>query len=249
MNHALNSDIAFLPSSDDQLAQLVARLRQELDAHFSFAPKSEAKLEEVLLGTLGMTSGRQQWQALRDRPIIDGDLLVAIHDAVTQQRIHPELQALMHHEDRQVRALAQNVARFGQDFLVLTYSAGDLYGLKYGQHLTAAEVRACFRMAQGSMDANYGMDWDALDDYAASIIQRRVFHSASITSPLPDGDAHGIRYYGMRQVDELKGKPFGWYDDSGVPYTLVIPDVEEDDAYLLNPNEDRVNGTWAYLAR
>ena len=57
-------DITYLPRSADELTMLTNRLRCELNEHFSFAPKSQPKLEEVVLGTLGLTNGRQQWKAL-----------------------------------------------------------------------------------------------------------------------------------------------------------------------------------------
>lgn len=66
MPHITSNRIFYTPVSDDELDTLTSRLRAELDEHFSFAPKSTKRLEEVVLGTLGMTNGRQQWQSLRE---------------------------------------------------------------------------------------------------------------------------------------------------------------------------------------
>jgi len=58
------NSITYLPRSNDELTSLTQRLRAELDEHYSFAPKANARLEEVVLGTLGIPNGRQQWQSL-----------------------------------------------------------------------------------------------------------------------------------------------------------------------------------------
>lgn len=56
--------ITYVPRSNDELKNLTNRLRSELKDHYDFAPKANARLEEVVLGTLGMPNGRQQWQSL-----------------------------------------------------------------------------------------------------------------------------------------------------------------------------------------
>lgn len=58
----IETGIVYSPRSNDELSLLTRRLRSELNEHFSFAPKSQPKLEEVVLGTLGFPNGRQQWQ-------------------------------------------------------------------------------------------------------------------------------------------------------------------------------------------
>jgi hypothetical protein len=66
MNQGTSARIFYNPASDAELSILTTRLRNELKEHFSFAPKSTSRLEEVVLGTLGMPNGRQQWQALQE---------------------------------------------------------------------------------------------------------------------------------------------------------------------------------------
>lgn len=243
------SDITLMPSSDEQLEILVKRLRKELDEHFSFAPKSDARLEEVLLGTLGMPNGRQQWQRLRDLRTTSESMQNAIEAAIVFRDIRPELSALMHHSDPQVQALMQGLQGYGQDHLVLTYGLGDFDSLVYGRHMTDDEVRATLRLAQRNMDASRGIDWDALDDYASKIFEKRVFIPASPASD--SSDAHGVRYYGPGERAFLKDQPFGWYDVNGACYQLILPEEgeEEEDAYFLDTDGEPVEGHWLYLAR
>jgi hypothetical protein len=69
MNQGTSARIFYNPASDAELSILTVRLRNELKEHFSFAPKSISRLEEVVLGTLGMPNGRQQWKALQETTI------------------------------------------------------------------------------------------------------------------------------------------------------------------------------------
>lgn len=244
----LTHDVVFLPANDEQLSLLVGRLRNELNEHFSFAPKSTNRLEEVLLGTFGMPNGRQQWQALRNRPIIDDNLKNGIRTALTDRRVSPELQALMNHEDRQVRAMAQSILALGEEALVTMFSYADLEGLEYGAHLTPEEAKACFRYAQRHLDADQGINWDALDDAAQAIFHQRVFHPYDPKAGKPQGP--GIRYLDWNYPDR-GDRVVGWYDPEGRKYELYLPEEGEDDdePLLIGPDsDDKVPGEWQVLA-
>lgn len=80
------SSITYIPRSDDELKTLTNRLRSELDEHYSFAPKANARLEEVVLGTLGMPNGRQQWQNLvSNKAKTDSDFSMSLFINVSEE--------------------------------------------------------------------------------------------------------------------------------------------------------------------
>lgn len=239
----LTHEVTFLPGSEKQLSEMVGRLREELSEHFSFAPKSTARLEEVLLGTLGMPNGRQQWQSLLNRPIVDSNLKNQLLELLTTRIASPDIKALVHHEDRQVRAMMQSLVGLAEETLVITFGYADLEGLQYGEHLSRLEAKACFRYAQRHLDADQGMNWEGLEDAAYAIFHQRVFY------PRGYKGEHGIRFYQSYERTEPNA-PSGWYDEAGQKYELYLPDEGEDEEpVLVGPDDEDVDGLWKQLAR
>jgi hypothetical protein len=152
----------FVPASDSVVSQLKTNLKNALSSVFSFEPKSNQKLEEVLFRTIGFPNGRQQWEGAENERDIH------LIDLIRDEDDGRVLSHLTNHADPVVRALASGLSKDIKKNLIIMYSLADFNCINHSDVLTEEDKIECLRYIDSCYDANLGI---TNDTFAYTVIE------------------------------------------------------------------------------
>lgn len=210
----------FVPASDSVVSQLKTNLKNALSGVFSFKPKSNQKLEEVLFRTIGFPNGRQQWEGAENER--DIHLFDLIRDAADGR----VLSHLINHADPVVRALASGLSKDIKKSLIIMYSLEDFNGINHSDVLTEEDKIECLRYIDSCYDANLGI---TNETFEYTVIERIEKFKEFVS------EEFGIFRFSANSIPH-------WVSTQGVEADLHCGEEDEDE------DEDDNGITWFNLA-